>query len=335
MTDRLPPHLLRLFAPRPPLPYVPPLDREPGKKRENNLTSLSQFLPLCKGHDPDYVATLTIAERKKKKMNEKKALYDERIKKGLEEWDPNADPNVGGDPYKTLFISRLNFQVTEKELRREFEMYGPIENIRVVRAKDEQSRGYAFIEYEREKDMKAAYKDADGIKILGRRVVVDVERGRTVKGWKPKRLGGGLGGTRIGAPHENQAASGRAQGGGSSSNSVSGGGTGSNSYERGGGGGRQFGDRDRGGRGGGGGGRFDRGGDRYGGGGAGGDRDRDRDRGRGYGDRNGDRNGGSSRGGYRDRSHERDSKRRRSRSRSRSPRGYGDYSRGRRDSRGY
>ena len=50
-------------------------------------------------------------------------------------------------------------------------------------------RGYAFIEFEREKDMKAAYKDADGIKILGRRIVVDVERGRTVKGWRPKRLG--------------------------------------------------------------------------------------------------------------------------------------------------
>lgn len=50
-------------------------------------------------------------------------------------------------------------------------------------------RGYAFIEFEREKDMKAAYKDADGIKVLGRRIVVDVERGRTVKGWRPKRLG--------------------------------------------------------------------------------------------------------------------------------------------------
>jgi U1 small nuclear ribonucleoprotein 70kDa len=33
-----------------------------------------------------------------------------------------------------------------------------------------------------------------GKKIDGRRVVVDVERGRTVKGWKPRRLGGGLGG---------------------------------------------------------------------------------------------------------------------------------------------
>ena len=42
--------------------------------------------------------------------------------------------------------------------------------------------------------MKDAYKDADGVKINGRRVLVDIERGRTVDDWKPKRLGGGLGG---------------------------------------------------------------------------------------------------------------------------------------------
>jgi U1 small nuclear ribonucleoprotein len=48
--------------------------------------------------------------------------------------------------------------------------------------------------YEREKDMKAAYKETDGIKIKDRRVLVDVERGRTVSGWRPRRFGGGLGG---------------------------------------------------------------------------------------------------------------------------------------------
>ena len=35
----------------------------------------------------------------------------------------------------------------------------------------------------------AAYKHGDGKKIDGKRVVVDVERGRTVKSWKPRRLG--------------------------------------------------------------------------------------------------------------------------------------------------
>jgi U1 small nuclear ribonucleoprotein len=42
----------------------------------------------------------------------------------------------------------------------------------------------------------AAYKRADGKKIDNRRVVVDIERGRTIEGWKPRRLGGGKGGTR-------------------------------------------------------------------------------------------------------------------------------------------
>ena len=44
-------------------------------------------------------------------------------------------------------------------------------------------RGYAFIEYEHKNDMKTAYKMADGRKVEGRRVVVDVERGRTVPNW--------------------------------------------------------------------------------------------------------------------------------------------------------
>ena len=35
----------------------------------------------------------------------------------------------------------------------------------------------------------AAYKYADGKKIDSKRVVVDVERGRTVKSWRPRRLG--------------------------------------------------------------------------------------------------------------------------------------------------
>lgn len=39
--------------------------------------------------------------------------------------------------------------------------------------------------------------------------MVDVERARTVKGWLPRRLGGGLGGTRRGGPDVNIKHSGR------------------------------------------------------------------------------------------------------------------------------
>jgi len=57
--------------------------------------------------------------------------------------------------------------------------------------------------------MTATYKHADGKKIDNRRVLVDVERARTVKGWLPRRLGGGLGGTRRGGPDVNVKHSGR------------------------------------------------------------------------------------------------------------------------------
>ncbi|KAF9435592.1 hypothetical protein BGZ76_005924 [Entomortierella beljakovae] len=300
-TAALPPYLLRLFAPRPSLEYSKPLDRDPGKQDESLMNGVGQYLEFCNDHDLNYVPTLSMAERKKQKLEERKKKSDDSLKIGLESWDPNKDEKIVGDPYKTLHISRLSYDCTEKDLRREFAVYGTIENIRVVKDEDGKPRGYAFIEFEREKDMKAAYKDADGIKILGRRIVVDVERGRTVKGWKPKRLGGGLGGTRIGAPHENQTTSGR-----------------DNRHER---------ERSRGGG--------DRGSSRYSDprdSRGGGDRDREKRRYDSYSDRG--------RGGYSDRPYERDSKRRKSRSRSRTPpphasgRGFGgDHSSRRRDSR--
>lgn len=71
--------------------------------------------------------------------------------------DPAEDEEAVGDPYKTLFVGRLPYACTEADLRREFEMYGPLERVRVVRNKDGKSRGYAFLVYEREKDMKGSF----------------------------------------------------------------------------------------------------------------------------------------------------------------------------------
>lgn len=58
------------------------------------------------------------------------------------------------------------------------------------------SCGYAFIQYKEEEDVKKAYRRGEGLVLDGHRVVLDVERGRTVRGWVPRRLGGGLGNTR-------------------------------------------------------------------------------------------------------------------------------------------
>ena len=45
-------------------------------------------------------------------------------------------------------------QATENDLRREFEIYGTIERVRIVKDAKGRGRGYAFVVYERERDMK-------------------------------------------------------------------------------------------------------------------------------------------------------------------------------------
>jgi U1 small nuclear ribonucleoprotein len=47
---------------------------------------------------------------------------------------------VQGDPYKTLFVSRLSYEVTERKLRHEFEEFGPIKRIRLVHDQDKGER---------------------------------------------------------------------------------------------------------------------------------------------------------------------------------------------------
>ncbi|KAF3440222.1 hypothetical protein FNV43_RR18505 [Rhamnella rubrinervis] len=102
-------------------------------------------------------------------------------------------------------ILKCNYETAESRIKREFDVYGPVKRVRFVNDKEtNKPRGYAFIEYMHTRDMKAAYKQADGRKIEGRRVLVDVERGRTVPNWRPCRLGGGLGTTRVGGEEVNQ-----------------------------------------------------------------------------------------------------------------------------------
>ncbi|OQE31990.1 hypothetical protein PENSTE_c001G08666 [Penicillium steckii] len=202
MTDKLPPPLLALFQPRPPLRYIPPGDRAPEDCQKSTISGVAQYLPEAKKFDEEspYNATDCWIQRKWRQKQEKKEQLANQLTEGLESYNPENDPQARGDPYRTLFVARLSYDAKEADLEREFGRFGPIERIRIVKdtispkAAKRPAKGYAFIVYEREKDMKAAYKETDGIRIKDRRVLVDVERGRTTKGWKPRRFGGGLGG---------------------------------------------------------------------------------------------------------------------------------------------
>jgi len=217
MTQFLPPNLLALFAPRDPIPYLIPPDKLPHEKKNvHNYHGVAEFVannfedPV---DTPPPTKVETREERIERKRREKEEQETYKLEQKIALWDPQSNPEGTTDPFRTLFVSRINFYTSESKLRREFESYGPIKQIKLINdQKTGKPRGYCFIEFEQEKDMHSAYKHADGKKIDGRRVLVDVERARTVKGWLPRRLGGGLGGTRRGGPDVNIRHSGREEG---------------------------------------------------------------------------------------------------------------------------
>ncbi|KAK4158437.1 U1 small nuclear ribonucleoprotein of 70kDa MW N terminal-domain-containing protein [Chaetomidium leptoderma] len=307
MTDKLPPNLLALFAPRPPLRWVPPSDHAPEQRKTATVSGIAQFLPALADYEREheYHPTESWLEARDRKKREKAEQVEKDGAEVPADYTPHDDPNIRGDAFKTLIVARLDYSADEKDLEREFGRFGPIERIRIIRdthahekgnKKQKPHRGYGFVVFEREKDMRAALDGCDGIRIKDRRIKVDVERGRTVKGWKPRRFGGGLGGRGY-----TKAAMSRPMGPGGFGGGFRGGFGGG------------FRGRDRGGFRGGGGGFSDRGGFRSGPGGPGGDRGGgfgNRDRGfggppnapsgpgGGYGGRDNRRDGPGGGGGY-------------------------------------
>lgn len=167
MTDKLPPQLLALFQPRPPLRYIAPQDNGPEEKatRPSQLSGLGAFLSRVeeiKQDDDDYTPSESWLQKRDRVRFEKEERLKEMQKDDFEGFAPEQDPKIKGDAIKTLFVGRLAFDVKESDLEREFGRFGPIERIRIV--KDETSgktkkasRGYAFIVYEREKDMRGNF----------------------------------------------------------------------------------------------------------------------------------------------------------------------------------
>lgn len=210
MAHYLPPAIMRFFLPRKELLVKKPI----LKRKMPPYHGVAQFVQSLKEYDhPITEPTPTPKELRVKRVKRQKEERASRLSLHIGKWDPKEPEKqevMTGDAYKTLFVARLAYDVSEDDLKYEFEYYGNVvKSVVIQNSKKKKSRGYAFVEFERSKDLKEAYKDADGRKINNKRILVDVERGRTVKNWKPRRLGGGLGGTRIGGKEVNQKFSGR------------------------------------------------------------------------------------------------------------------------------
>nr|CAD7197929.1 unnamed protein product [Timema douglasi] len=156
MTQFLPPNLLALFAPRDPIPYLPPPDKLPHEKKNRGYIGIGEFLKCFE--DPKDTPPPTRVETREERLERRRRERAEQVAYKLEQeiavWDPHSLPLATADPFKTLFVARINFDTSESKLRREFEVYGPIKKIVVTHnTVNGKPRGYAFIEYEHERDM--------------------------------------------------------------------------------------------------------------------------------------------------------------------------------------
>lgn len=77
MTDKLPPNLLPLFAPRPPLRYIPPSDHAPEKRTTGPIDGVAGFLAALREEPMPYQATESWLQKKDRQQLEKieKARY--------------------------------------------------------------------------------------------------------------------------------------------------------------------------------------------------------------------------------------------------------------------
>ena len=142
-THLLPPNLLKLFAPRPPLPYLRPLDRDIDRVRPKNVDGVAAILAALKeektqgminsgegegmeeGEEPNFTHAEETKRQIRREERKKKKSEEFRIAKEtcthhssqhrvyslahvpLYSDKPADDPEAVGDPYKTLFIARL------------------------------------------------------------------------------------------------------------------------------------------------------------------------------------------------------------------------------------
>ena len=186
MTDKLPPNLLALFAPRPALRYLPPSDHAPEDRKTAKIGGVVQYLPALQekaakakavedgdpidadDEEPEHPPTESWLEARDRRTIERqehqKWLSTEGVKKL---YKPSEDPNIRSDAFKTLFVARLSYDTEVRDLEREFVRFGPIERVRIVtdngrsriqgtkkKNRTGQSKGYAFVVFENERDMK-------------------------------------------------------------------------------------------------------------------------------------------------------------------------------------
>ena len=101
-----------------------------------------------------------------------------------------------------IYVGNLSSEVTEQDLRQEFEAFGGVDSVSVITDKySGRSKGFAFVEMSSVSEGQAAITGLNGKTLKERTLTVNTARPRTDSrrsGSYGNRRGGGYGGSRSG-----------------------------------------------------------------------------------------------------------------------------------------
>ena len=89
-----------------------------------------------------------------------------------------------------IFVGNLSREVSDEDLRAEFQAFGEIKSIQIIKDKfSGDSKGFGFIEMPKKEEAEAAIRALNGKQLGGKSIVVNEARPR-----EDRRTGGGGGG---------------------------------------------------------------------------------------------------------------------------------------------
>eukprot|EP00834_Sanchytrium_tribonematis_P000057 NODE_2_length_91304_cov_0.692462.p57 type:complete len:177 gc:universal NODE_2_length_91304_cov_0.692462:22315-21785(-) len=166
MTSTLPRPLLKLFAPRPALDYLPPVTKI---ERKIGFGPSRPFL--------DGLQNVELMD-----TSEDKIAYKEKLKQQFEHRN-DKDAEKTKNAFSTLFLGRLPKDINKNDLLDILERFGKIVHVRIIMTK---RAHYAFVEFSNEQDARKALRGCPKT-IKQKRIVVDLEKGRTFKQFLPNK----------------------------------------------------------------------------------------------------------------------------------------------------
>lgn len=93
------------------------------------------------------------------------------------EFKEKTETNIDPSEYSKVYVSNIPYNISEDELMECFSQFGEVESVKIPRHfQTRNSRGFAFIEFDKQSDAEKAIQHSNQIELKGRRIYVQKSR---------------------------------------------------------------------------------------------------------------------------------------------------------------